>query len=406
MSTLLPPYPVLLLVLLVIISLLLPLVSGWGGVGHNATAFIATSLLTPAAVKLAQQLLVNGDIVAISSWADNVRTQYPWSSTLHYADTIDWSCTYDYQIDCVQMAGGRCVDSAVKNFTAQLQGNESSDLLTNAIKFLVHFIGDLHQPLHAGFFSDAGGNGVTGYFMNSRTKGNLHSLWDSGLISQRLLDFPSTQIWLDYLVNQLNTVYSKNITQWTTCPKNTNTSGYPYQAPYMPCSEAWLVESAAQCCSNVYIDEVGHRINSSTGYNLSQIYYMRNIGWIEQRLIIAGVRMAYALNNIAANRPDLLQFSSTADTDTDHTVSSKFIIIGVIVVVVVVLVAIFAITYWYYRRRPSTGPGVSNETTMGDHQLHEEDGEERTSRRPSRVMKNPSLRTPMLSSNEENYSSF
>ncbi|KAF3335853.1 Endonuclease 2 [Carex littledalei] len=102
--------------------------------------------------------IANGDLASECSWADVVRGAYPWSSALHYVDTPDNLCTYDYTRDCHDSSGatGRCVVGAINNYTAQLTTYPSTTYnLTQALVFLSHFMGDVHQPLHVGFTTDA-----------------------------------------------------------------------------------------------------------------------------------------------------------------------------------------------------------------------------------------------------------
>ncbi|KAJ3704066.1 hypothetical protein LUZ61_007771 [Rhynchospora tenuis] len=120
-----------------------PLSNAWGTDGHYMVCKIAQSYLTSTASSAVLKLLpssANGNLASMCSWADNVRTSYPWSSALHYIDTPDNLCTYSY-----------------------------SNNLTQALMFLSHFMGDVHQPLHVGFTTDAGGNGITVYCFASES---------------------------------------------------------------------------------------------------------------------------------------------------------------------------------------------------------------------------------------------
>ena len=144
--------PILGVVALVLVSVL-PSASAWGGPGHNATARLAQSLFTPAASQLALDLLPDyaGRIDAISSWADQVRGSagpYQWSEPFHYVNTPDFQCHYNATEDCI--AQGRpdaCVDGAVRNYTHRLLDSaiEDQQQYREALEFLVHFTGDLHQ---------------------------------------------------------------------------------------------------------------------------------------------------------------------------------------------------------------------------------------------------------------------
>ena len=139
-------------VLFALLACCVPGVVAWGGAGHMATAKLAQSLFTPAATAMADRFLpeVLGQIDAIASWADDVRRQpgWGWTSGLHFADTPDFRCHYVASRDCAyEGVDGACVDGAVHNYTQRLL-DASIDNWTQyreALEFLVHFVGDLHQ---------------------------------------------------------------------------------------------------------------------------------------------------------------------------------------------------------------------------------------------------------------------
>ena len=137
---------------LVLLLSLVPSTLAWGTSGHIASARLAQSLFTSAATNVSYELLpdVSGQIAAISSWADQVRSQpaYRWSAGLHFADTPDFVCNYDVTRDCsYNGVDGVCVDGAVRNYTKRLQDNSIASMqqYREALEFLVHFVGDLHQ---------------------------------------------------------------------------------------------------------------------------------------------------------------------------------------------------------------------------------------------------------------------
>lgn len=149
-------------------------VSAWGRDGHAIVADIAQSLLTNASSSFVLITLpseINGNMSNVSAWADNILyadtepnyLNWQWSSTLHYVNTIDWTCVYDRQNDCNWTTTRECVDGAIQNFTNRLGDYELGPIqLEEALKFIIHFIGDVHQPLHGGFGSDRGGNSIRG----------------------------------------------------------------------------------------------------------------------------------------------------------------------------------------------------------------------------------------------------
>lgn len=158
-------------------------VSGWGRDGHACVADIAQNLLTNEASAFVRNHLspeINGNMSSVSAWADNILYEntepdylnWQWSSQLHYVNTKDWTCVYDRQNDCNWTGTQGCVDGAIQNYTKRLGDSQlDSTQLEEALKFVIHFIGDVHQPLHGGFASDLGGNTIYGrYYKHSKKR--------------------------------------------------------------------------------------------------------------------------------------------------------------------------------------------------------------------------------------------
>ncbi|KAJ8761652.1 hypothetical protein K2173_004428 [Erythroxylum novogranatense] len=168
---------------LIVLFQLVTAVLGWGKEGHYAVCKIAEDYLSEDALAAVKKLLpesAGGDLAAVCSWADEIRFHYHWSSALHFADTPDFKCNYGYCRDCHDSSGhkDRCVTGAILNYTAQLTSTnqdfvlELKSNLTEALMFLSHFIGDVHQPLHVGFLGDLGGNSIIVRWYRRKT--NLH----------------------------------------------------------------------------------------------------------------------------------------------------------------------------------------------------------------------------------------
>ena len=159
-------------------SATLSIAHAWGTEGHQVIALIAQSQLTPKARAEVERLLAlePGDTLAsVSTWADEHRN--PSTAPWHYVNFPRGDCTYDEQRDCPD---GRCVVAAIKKELAILESGASDDKRLMALKYLVHFVGDVHQPLHAGYLDDKGGNT---YQLQAFMRGsNLHAVWDTGLI--------------------------------------------------------------------------------------------------------------------------------------------------------------------------------------------------------------------------------
>lgn len=264
----------------------------WGVVGHALVAAIAQNFLNTSATAAVTQLLPesNGDMAAVASWADRVRKNYTWSGELHYINTPDWDCNYSYERDC-QYKGvmNVCVDGAVQNYTRRLLDPTLPFFQSNeALKFLIHFVGDIHQPLHCGFTSDEGGNTFEGTF-NGR-KVNLHEVWDSSILYERMdNDFQGNQsAYLNYFVDMINGAWNMEAAGWMTCNSPT---------PSLDCSTQWADESILAACEYSYVEADG-KTHIQTGFDLGNDYYVRNMPIIEYQVAKAGVRLANVLNAI------------------------------------------------------------------------------------------------------------
>ncbi|XP_078168980.1 endonuclease 4-like [Carex rostrata] len=260
-----------------------PLSSAWGTDGHYMVCKIAQSYLTSTASSAVLQLLpssANGDLASMCSWADNVRTACPWSSALHYVDTPDNLCTYDYTRDCHDSSGtsGRCVVGAINNYTTQLKTYPSTTYnLTQALMFLSHFMGDVHQPLHVGFTTDLGGNSITVYWYNVKT--NLHSVWDTKIIQSSESNYFSNNVNIMSDSIKAN-ITSTQINQWNSCGSTLSA-----------CADTFASESISQACSYAYKD-------APDGTYLSDGYYSSRKFVVNTRIAQGGVRLANFLNQI------------------------------------------------------------------------------------------------------------
>jgi len=152
---------------------------GWGGEGHSLVARIAWSELTPSVQAKVTEILGPGvTIQSVASWADQIRNQRSQSGPWHYIDIPINQPHLDMARDCPK---GDCVITKIEEFQKKLrdpavQGVERRE----ALLFLIHFVGDMHQPLHSSDNADKGGNDVH-VVLNGRPT-NLHSVWDSGLL--------------------------------------------------------------------------------------------------------------------------------------------------------------------------------------------------------------------------------
>jgi hypothetical protein len=151
--------------------------SAWGADGHHAVADLAASrLTTQAAAEVARLLALEpgSTLASISTWPDDVRalTTAKW----HYVNFEAGDCHYDEAKHC---PGGQCVVGAIEK-QANILSSAAADVeRLKALKYMVHFLADIHQPLHAGYAHDRGGNSFQLRWHGHGTK--LHALWDTWL---------------------------------------------------------------------------------------------------------------------------------------------------------------------------------------------------------------------------------
>ena len=162
-----------------------PAALAWGALGHRVIARLAEAQLTPSARAEAQRLLaVRGAryLDQIANWADDLRDTDPalfqQTKRLHFVNFHSVDCDFEPPRDC---RDGECAVAAIDKYSAILADRSKSDAeRAEALAFVVHFVADVHQPLHAGYRHDAGGND---YQVRWRDRGtNLHKVWDSLLL--------------------------------------------------------------------------------------------------------------------------------------------------------------------------------------------------------------------------------
>ena len=159
---------------------------GWGPEGHRVVGAIAADYLDQSAVDELQALFGTDDLDSIlewCNWPDAYRgtEEGEWTYPLHFINMVPGESMYDRERDCPD---GLCVTEAIGKFAAELGNRElPMEKRQQAYGFVCHFVGDLHQPLHAGFGHDRGGNDFLIQYKGEEM--NLHGLWDSVLILER-----------------------------------------------------------------------------------------------------------------------------------------------------------------------------------------------------------------------------
>lgn len=156
-----------------------PTARAWGADAHRLIAEQAERLLKPRAATEVKRLLATetgASMASVATWADETRTLT--TARWHYVNLPPRSgCQYEEERDCFD---GNCVVAAIERQKVILGSSASDAEQLKALKFLIHLVADVHQPLHAGHAEDRGGNLFQLQAFGRGT--NLHALWDSGLV--------------------------------------------------------------------------------------------------------------------------------------------------------------------------------------------------------------------------------
>ncbi len=158
---------------------------GWGAEGHEIVAGVALREMTPAARRQVAQLLGRETmLVEQSNWADEIKDRRRDTARWHFVDIPLQAPAFVPQRDC---GGGDCVVAQIEADVAALRNKRlDTDARAQALMFLIHFVADVHQPLHAEDNDDRGGNEVR--VQIGRERANLHRVWDVDVVQVMGLD--------------------------------------------------------------------------------------------------------------------------------------------------------------------------------------------------------------------------
>ncbi|KAG7009297.1 nuclease PA3 [Physcia stellaris] len=266
-----------------------PCASAWGTLGHATVAQIASNYLTAQGKSYVAGLLGPGvTMPSIASYADTFRytADGKFSAPYHFIDAEDnppTSCGVDLGRDC---GAGGCVVSAIANYTQRV--NDGRRTLANrkqALEFLIHFIGDITQPLHDEAEA-LGGNQIAVTWQGQPT--NLHATWDTQMVENDAGGGNTTAVLLAFasrLQAAIDTgAYASQKATWVSCV-NVNTAS--------ACALQWAQDANAYNCQYVL------KANE-TGQELSGSYYTGAKPIIEIQIAKAGYRLGAWINALAA----------------------------------------------------------------------------------------------------------
>ncbi|TVY81361.1 Nuclease S1 [Lachnellula suecica] len=271
----------------------LPASYAWGSLGHETVAYVASNFVNSETKAFFQDILHNKTdsyLAGVATWADSFRYTAAgrFSAPFHFIDAEDSppsSCGVKYSRDCGEQG---CVVGAIQNYTTQLlDPNLDAGHRNMAAKFIIHFVGDIHQPLHDENL-DRGGNSILVTFNSVQT--NLHHVWDSN-IPEKLIggySLADAEKWATALTIAIKTgVYKPLAKSWL--------EGMDLKDP-VSTSLAWAEEANHFVCSTVL--PLGKE--GIEGKELSGDYYEAAVPVIQLQIARAGYRLARWLDLIAA----------------------------------------------------------------------------------------------------------
>jgi len=289
----------------------------WGGLGHEMTALVAESLLSPTAAHELKDILPSGSTLgSVASWADEIRDEkgWAWSAALHFVSPpqnndveLCGNGESFFESGCAKRG---CIITAIWNYSSILAGfsatkqNSTRQEKEEAVKFLVHFLGDTHQPLHTtGRYN--GGNGINVMFDKQTTNQNgklsLHKVWDGQMLN-KMVGSGSTnkQKFVKQLLqmqSNLTATQSSAISSCTAPIKLPDGKTLPRTCPL-----DWASFSNAVTCnpSLVVWDPVEYQQTQDLGTNG---YSKRMETTLSQQILVAGMRLSNLLNDVLDPQP-------------------------------------------------------------------------------------------------------
>jgi hypothetical protein len=238
----------------------------WGVTGHRTVGEIAGRHLSPKAKAAVKELLGHETMADVSTWADEIRKDNPETFNWHFINVPLGLSFEEFKAQVADGAGSNVYKSVLSAEHTLKDDKATRRQKVEALKFIIHFVGDMHQPMHVSRAEDKGGNTIMLSFNGEDT--NLHALWDS-----KLLDY--TGLSYDKLADKYDHATPSQITKWQSDPVI-----------------VWAWESYQ--ISTILYNEV----NADGSSKLDKNYYDAHIGTVESRIEKAGIRLAGVLNAV------------------------------------------------------------------------------------------------------------
>jgi len=267
-------------------------IHAWGTLGHETVAFIAQNFVAADTKVFFSSILKDEGteyLAKVATWADSFRYTKAgrFSEPFHFIDAEDNppdSCGVKYSRDC---GTSGCVVGAINNYTSQLLDSSlPAGTINMAAKFIVHFVGDIHQPLHDEGL-DRGGNSIQVLFSGVAT--NLHHIWDTNMPEKLVGGYTlaDAQRWANTLTTEITSgAFADHAASWL--------EGVDITDP-VTTSLVWASETNAFVCTTV----LPSGKDGVENQELSGAYYEAAVPVIQLQIARAGYRLAKWLDLIA-----------------------------------------------------------------------------------------------------------
>jgi hypothetical protein len=193
-----------LFIVLVVLSFS-PQAFSWGKTGHRIVGEIAQRNLDANAKKAVKELLGDEDLSRVSTYADEIRSnrKFDYMGPWHYSNIPNGKTYFDQK----RPKEGDVIEALFRFEETLRDAKKSKDEKIEALKLMVHMMGDLHQPLHMGSAEDRGGNSVRVKWFKNET--NLHSIWDESIVDFEQLSYTEYANYLNHFTKEEKKEFSK-----------------------------------------------------------------------------------------------------------------------------------------------------------------------------------------------------
>ena len=269
----------------------------WGEIGHRITAAIAEQYLTKDATNSILKILANypdatgkpfTSLVDLSTYADDFRPQFSWSSAFHFINMDPKVIQYSETVQCYKPF--YCITKALQNYTSILRDQKVTNPLQKgqAHAFLIHLLADVTQPLHVGNPGDVGGNNInltlSSSWQTSVKSSNLHSLWDTLIL----------QNWMN--IEGIRNDFVKGALKFLAFIEMDQEFKNEYLYKIVPNPIQMTEDTRVICLSKVYEPLSNYSLN-----NLPMTYYTNSFPVVKSQIMKSGLQMASLLNDIFIN---------------------------------------------------------------------------------------------------------